>query len=384
MTRVCGAVLATGLLLVPTPAGAQSERYATVSLSSTQIYESNLFAAPSPREPQGDVSFQLGPAFEVGRLSPTLKLVARYGLAAERYVDQVTLNKALARQDAAIELHHRTSRRIALDARTSYVDTRTPRELNLESGIVVGRARAKRFESSSAMTYDWSRSARIHLDYTFTTDALVGGEMSRFHNAGFALETNSAARRNTQRIDYRIRQFGFSDQHSEIWHVVTVGWSRALTRMTTFDAALGPRLSNGTIRPEIAASLNHRGHRGDLSASFSRTQATAIGEGGSFEMQRLAAGFAHHIRRHMTLTARPAFTLGSGQLGRVSVYALELEAAAHPKRGLSVVASSGLGWQKGTLGGLRQDIPYRSLSLGLVVTVPRPSTPGSSRVEHSR
>lgn len=374
MTRMCGAVLATGLLLTPTPAGAQSNRYGTLSFSATQTYESNLFAAPSSREPQRDVLFQFGPAFEVGRLSPALKLVARYGLAAERYMDQVTLNKALARQDAAFEVHHRTSRRIALDASTSYVDTRTPRELNLESGIAVGRARAKRFAAASTMTYDWSRSARLNLDYMFTSDALEGGALSRLHNAGFALERNAAAR-GTHRIDYHVQQFAFGDQRPEVWHVVTAGWSRALTRLTTFDVALGPRLSYGTVRPEISASLRNKLQRGEVSASFSRTQATAIGEGGSFEMQRFAVGFLHHIRRRVTLNARPAFVLGSRDIGRVSVYALDVDATAHPRPGLSVVASGRFGSQQGTLGGRREQIPYRSLSLGLVVTTPRSPTP---------
>jgi hypothetical protein len=229
------------------------------------------------------------------------------------------------------------------------------------------------------MTYDWSRSARLNLDYTFTRDALVGGALSRVHDAGFALEKKSAMRRDTHRIDYRIRQFGFSDQRSEIWHVVTVGWAHAFTRTTTADIALGPRLSSGTIRPEITASLHNRLHQGELSATFSKTQSTAIGEGGSFEMQRLALGFTRHIQRRVTLAVKPAFVLGSREIGRVSVYALDLEAAAHPRPGLSVVASGGLGWQKGTLGGRREEIPHRSVSVGLVVSVP-----SSSRVERIR
>jgi len=373
MTRLAGAVLAIGLLLVPAPAGAQSERYGTVSFSSTQTYESNLFAAPASRDPQPDLVFQLGPAFEVGRVSPALKLVARYGLAAERYVDQVTLNKALARQDAAIELH-RTSRRTTLDAKTSYVDTRTPRELNLESGIAVGRARAKRFSTDSTMTYDWSRSVRLDLSYLFTGDALERGAVSRAHNAGFGVARHSGAR-GTQRIDYHVQQFSFTGQRSELWHVVTAGWSRALTRLTTLEVALGPRFSDGTVRPEINASLRNRLQRGEISASFSKTQVTAIGEDGSFEMQRFALGFVHHIRRAVTLNARPAFMVGSRDHGRVSVYALDVDAATRPRRGLSVVASGRLGSQHGTLGGRREEIPYRSVSLGLVATMPRSSPP---------
>ena len=196
MTRPAGAVLAIGLLLVPAPAGAQSERYGTVSFSSKQTYESNLFAAPSSRDPQPDLVFQLGPTFEVGRVSPAFKLVARYGLAAERYVDQVTLNKALARQDAGIELQHHASRRVELDTIASFVDTHTPGELNLETGLAAARTQAKRFTSASEMTYDWCPSAKLNFHYTFTTDTLAGGALSRTHNADIGLVRHSAARGN--------------------------------------------------------------------------------------------------------------------------------------------------------------------------------------------
>ena len=377
MSRVLGTVLAAVLFLAPDGAHAQG-RYANLSFTATQTYDSNLFAAPSSREPQRDVLFQFGPAIEIGQRSPALTLVARYGLAAERYMDQVTLNRALARQDSTIELHHRTSPRIALDARASYLDTHAPQELNLESGLVAARAHAKRFLTTSEMTYDWTRSARLKFDYTFTRDALAGGVLSSAQNGGVALEKNSAGRRSTARIDYHVRQFDFSGQRSEIWHVVTAGWSRALTRVTTFDIALGPRLSNDTVRPEIATSLHHRLHRGEVSASYSRTQAMAIGEG-SLEMQRFAVGITRPIRRQMTLTARPSFMRGARAVGPVSVYALDVEAAAHPRQGLAVVAAGSLGWQKSTLGSRREEVPRRSLSIGLVVTLPTKATTARRR-----
>jgi hypothetical protein len=370
-TRACGTVVAALLLLAPPPAHAQHDRYAQLSFAATQTYESNLFAAPSSRDPQRDLLLQFGPTLEVGQRSRALEMVARYGLAAERYVDQVTLNRSIARQDAAVELHHHASRRIELDAKASYVDTHSPRELNLDSGIAVGRAHAKRFASSSEITYAWTRSARLAFDYAFTNDALVGGERTRIHNAGVGLERQSTAR-GAHRIDYRIRQVGFNDRRPEIWHVATLGWSRPVTRLTTFDVAVGPRLSNGTLRPDISASLTNRFQRGELSASFASTRATAVGEGGAFEMRRVAFGLVRHVRRDMTLAARPAFMVGSrGPLGRVSVYAVDLEAAAHPKPGLAVVAAGNLGWQTGLLDGRQERIPYRRLSLGLVVTVPR-------------
>ena len=87
-------------------------------------------------------------------------------------------------------------------------------------------------------------------------------------------------------------------------------------------------------------------------------------------MQRFSVGLTRPIRRHMTLTARPSFMRGSREVGPVSVYALDVEAAAHPRQGLAVVATGGLGWQKSTLGSRREEVPRRSLSIGLVATLP--------------
>jgi hypothetical protein len=113
--------------------------------------------------------------------------------------------------------------------------------------------------------------------------------------------------------------------------------------------------------------------------SYSRTELTAIGAAGTFEMHRMAASGTYRPRHHLTLTGTPAF-VRSAQYGReVPIYTLDVEAVAQVTRRLSLTASGRLGQQDGGFfGGPREAIPYRSLALKLMVTLPR-SAPGDAR-----
>ena len=83
------AAIAAALLLLPHAAAAQSEAYVTVSLSTTQVYDTNVFATPSSLGPERDLSSRLGPTVETGFTSVPLRFVGRYGLEAERYLNFV-------------------------------------------------------------------------------------------------------------------------------------------------------------------------------------------------------------------------------------------------------------------------------------------------------
>jgi hypothetical protein len=377
MTRTGKAILMAGVVLVPGAASAQGDPYASVSFATTQTYDDNLFPTVAS-DRQRDLIFRAGPTIEAGYVSVPLKVVARYGFEAERYLDHVAFNKAFARQDAALELYPVTTRRLAVDARASYVETQTPYEFNVETGLTAVRARAQRFSAGPSATYEWSPVTRLSFGYQFTSDALAGGFRAVVHNANLGFERHVGGTQ-ARRLDYQIRHFSFDDRPSEVWHVVTAGWSRAITRRTHLEFALGPRLANRVVRPELTAALRRRLQKGELSASYSRTQATAIGEPGAVDTQRVAGGFVYQAGRRVTLTATPAFMSSARDRVRVSVYLLALEAAGRPTRGLSVVASGHIGLQQGTLDGRRDQIPYRSLSLRLVATLPR-----TSRIAHGQ
>lgn len=379
MTRIWRVVLVACVVLAPAAAGAQADHYAQVSFATSQHYDNNLFASAASGDRQPDVIFRFGPVVEAGYVSVPLRLVARYGFEGERYLEHVALNKNFARQDAAVEVYPFTTRRLTFGAKASYVETHTPNEFNLETGLAAGRARAERLGTGVGATYEWSSVTRLAVGYGFGKDALAGGVASAAHDARIGVENHSDPR-SSRRFDYRFRYFSFGDRATEASHMITAGWSRELTRRTGIELALGPRISDRGIRPELSASIRRRLQNGSLSTSYSRTQTTAIGEQGVIEVQRIAVAAGWQAARRLTLSASPAYITVGRAGARVSIYALDVEATSRSKHGLSVVALGRIGLQAGTLAGRREEIPYRSVSLRLVATFPHTPRGGHGRL----
>src|SRR5207248_10971264 len=175
-----------------------------------------------------------------------------------------------------------------LSGNASYVATQTPGEFNLESQLAVGRARAERTAIGSVATYEWSAVTKATFDYTFARDALAGSAASATHSSRVGLERRTGLR-NSYRVDYQVRHVAFSDGAPEASHVITGGWVHEVTERTGFEVAVGPRVSEGAIRPEASVQLNRQLARGALSVSYSRTELTAIGEHGVIQVHRVAA-----------------------------------------------------------------------------------------------
>lgn len=361
-------------LAAPAAASAQEETYTRMSVSASQIYDGNLFATPASRGPQSDLISRFGPALEAGYVSLPLELVARYEVRAERYLDHPDLNANVAHQDAAIALRYLPVQRLELSVDASYVWTQTPGEFNLESQLVLGRAPAERLAMGSAASYDWSNVTKVTWDYTFEKDTMVGGVASATHHSRVGVAQRRGLR-NTYRVDYQFRHIDFGDGAPVTSYVVTGGWVFGITPRTGFEIAVGPRLTEGTIRPEVSAVLRRQLRRGDLSLGYSRTELTAFGEPGTIDVHRVAASGAFRPARYLTVTGTPAFSRSARDDSHVPVYTLDVEAVIEATRRLSLVASGRIGRQEGTLAGPRETIPYRSLALKLTIALPSSPRP---------
>lgn len=357
-------------VLAPATANGQSEAYGRIAFSTTQVYDDNLFAAPLSQGPETDLIFRFGSAIEAGYLSIPLKLVARYAVDAERYRTHTELNRAMARQDGAIELRYLPIRRLALDAGVSYVETQTPLELNLASQLAFGRVRATRMTASSAATYEWNRVARMTIDYEVETQRAGPTLATTIHSPRVGLERRQNARR-AYRMDYRIRHVSASDGGTEVSHLVMAGWGQEITRLINMEIAAGPRFSEGAVGPELSALLRRRVRHGELSLTYTQTQTIPVGETRLVDLQGLTFGVTYVPVRPLTVTVAPSFARSTRDGKHASVRALHVQAIAQVARRWSVVASNRIGRQEGTLLGLDEVISYRSLSITLRVAFPR-------------
>lgn len=362
--------LLAAVLLAAQPGAAQGVPYATLSFSATRSYEHNVFGVSSSRGPQSDFVWRVGPILEAGHMSPQRTLVARYAVAAEHFSQHAELNRLIAKQDASIGIEQRATRRLALGARASFVETHMPNELNTLTGLTLERARATRLSVGSTAAYEWSRRARLDLEYSFASDTLARGLSTAFHDVRIGME-RKAADRYTARIGYRFQHLGSGERQSDPSHIVTVGWSRDVTRLMRVDVEAGPRITPDAVRPELSLVLRHRLRRGELSAAVANTRTPVIGERGLIDVQRVSAGLSYRPRRRVSLSAAPAFVRSTRGPLRVSAYMLEMDVVVDASRMVSLAASGRLGVQHGTLGGGRpEQVPYRSVSMNLVVNTP--------------
>jgi hypothetical protein len=369
--------LVAAIVLAPEIAGAQNGPYGRVSFSFMPVYESNLFLSAA-RDVQDDVVFRVGPTIEAGYVSSSLSLMSRYGFDAERYADHPSLSGSLARQNAGVELRQIARGRLAFEAKASYLATSSPNELNLDTAIATERVRATRISATPTVRYRLTPTTRLSVEYGFTQDELAGHGVTTTQDLSAGVE--QADRLTSRRIDYRFRQFDFGHGISEPVHVITAGWSRALTRRTGVEMVLGPRLARGAIRPELTTLLRWRLQKGSLSGGYARTQATSIGESGLIDVQRVAMTAEYRPGRYIGLSATPAVIESEQERARVSVYVVDLQAVAETTRGLSIVVTGRFALQQGrmqlheqgTVIERRDQIPTRSVSLRLVTTFPRP------------
>jgi hypothetical protein len=366
-------------VLLPGAAGAQGTSYATVSLSTAQVYDSNLFGTVS-QDRQSDLIVRFGPSIEAGFVSAPLELTGRYAFDADRYLSRPSFSAAVARQDAGFSVRYAPKRRVALGLTASYVDTQMPRELNLESGLAAARGHAARLAARPSLHYEWNPRTTVSSDYEVTRDRLAGGIAATVHAARLGV-VRRADLRNTHRLDYRFRSFGFGGERPAASHTVVVGWERHITRAAGVEVALGPRLSEGTVRPELSAAFRSRFRQADVSLGYSRTEATAIGDRGTLDVQRVAFAFTYRRARDLAVTATPAVFSVARDDRRASVHALDVEAVHQLTPRLSLAASGRISLQRGTLAGGGLDIPHHTASLKLTATLPRTTRvrPGRAR-----
>ncbi len=370
MTRTTWLALIVAGLLTPATAAAQAGAYTRLTVSVTQMHDANLFAAPASAGPQADLVTRLGPELEAGYVSLPLEVVARYGIEAERYLDHPALNSAVANQDATLTMRYVPRPRLSLNVDTSYLSTRTPSELNVDSQLSAGRAPAQRVAMISSMTYNITGAATGIAEYTLGRDAIEGGITTVSHQWRAGVERRTGGR-DTYRADYSVRRIDFAGAAPYTSHVIAGTWTRRFTPRTSLELMAGPRVGGRTIRPEISARLRRQLARGEWSAVYSRTELTAIGEPGPIDVQRIGLSASYRPARRIALTATPAATRSAAGGRKVPVYSLDAESAIEASRGLTVVAWARVGRQEGALRGPAGTIPYQHLGVKLMITLPR-------------
>lgn len=310
----CGLVMTVLTLAAPAAAQAISWR---PSIAAAEVYDDNVFFAPSA--PESDFIFRVTPAVDATYGSPRLTLTGRYSLDAERYQAHPNLDEAVARQQGTLTLHYVPTPALTFSTDAAYLTTTTPQEFNLETGLAVGRGRARRFEGRPTLRVRFYCRTDGTFEFGFVRDEIeptalapaLGAESIDASTAAFTLRRALRAT-DAATVEYRLNAYqfggpaGIGDTSGTLTsHVVLLGWAHAFSPITSMTLRAGPRASPGGLRPELSIDLRRRLERGSLSLTYVRTEDAAIGVAGTVEVSRAGLRFDAHPTRRIEVSAGP-------------------------------------------------------------------------------
>lgn len=313
-------VAMTGVLV-----GAQTTLDVRPFLSATEVHDSNLFSTSS--DPQSDVISRFSPGLESDYRSMLQTLTGRYTLDVERFARHAELSALSARQHGTIGWQYRPTPRLALTAGGELLTTRTPSELNAESGLTFARERAQRAIAHSSLRRQFSPRTSGTIEYSWTEDRLARGFKSQMHSAT-ASTTRLLSPRHTLNAGYRFREFRFGsagiERSAVSSHSLSVGWTHPITRRVRMAIGAGPRVTGDALGPELSASVETTLKSLNLSLAYARTQTTVIGVNGAVDMNNVTATVAWTPSRSLHMRMTPGFFRNAVAGQQADVYMLAI------------------------------------------------------------
>lgn len=299
--------------------------YVTPSLSVGEVYDDNLFFAPTSQREE-DWFTRVSPGILAGYQSTPLTLIGRYTFDSEVYNKHPELTTVQMRQNGSIELKSKQSPSLSLSAIGAYFQTRTPFELNTLTGVAVRRIRADRYSANPAFEYRPDPLTKATGDYLYSKDLMVGFITIDSHITNLGLDRRITAH-DTVGPGYIGRHFEFAGFGSTTSHAFTLGWSRDLTSHTKVSLRAGPRFIAGALdsEPEALASISYKLGRRALSFTYSNILTTVIGQAGVAKAESFGIDGSYEFLEHLKLSVAPTLYKITSQTFKITVYALNFE-----------------------------------------------------------
>jgi hypothetical protein len=271
-------------------------------MGTSVVYDDNVYHRPAA---EGDLSIRFSPRLEVRRQTERLTLSGRGELDADRFSQHPELSTDRGREAAGIDLRYAGSPRLTFTEAAAFTATETPDDLNELTALMPGRVRAQRLLLQSAAAYALAPRTTVTMAYLATADHLAGGVAVSMQTASASLERH-VSMRDAITLDYAEQHFGFDGDEGGVSRAATIQWTREAGRDTTLTLRAGPRVTDGSVAPEISLSARRALRAGSVSLSYQQTQTTLIGLAGIARTTSARAGFEREIRPRVTLRTTAA------------------------------------------------------------------------------
>jgi hypothetical protein len=232
-----------------------------------------------------------------------------------------------------------------------YLDTKTPSELNLGSGLAVGRSLGTRTSAFPSIEYRLGRYWTMTGAFLVAHDTL-DGRVSDTQTAMGGID-HRVSSHHTMSLRYEHRWFDFTGgdkAESSTAEVVTAGWLGELGERTLLLLRAGPRFGKGEVSAEVLAMLKQRVKRGLVTVTYAKTQATTLGTSGALDTQSLVATLALRLSKNLEVASGPGLYRNSLRGLEVHALRLNLETLWHFSPWLHLGASYSLDLQQPDFG----------------------------------
>jgi hypothetical protein len=339
-------ILAVDLAL---PGAARSQTNVTLvpSVSVSAVSDDNIFTTETR---SADQTTLVSPGLEGSVETPRGSLLGSYSFDMLRSAYFAALNNLEARRHGMFDGHFRQTPQLTLALNGHYDRSDNSGELNFETGFLLERRRAQRWQLTPSFAYQTSPTVTIRGQYDWVREALEQTIVANEHVARFGVWRQLSTRTSIS-AGYLGRYF-VNGAETERSSTALFGWAREMDPFTILSLQAGPRLSSrGQLAPEIVASLARRAP--DLigyAFDYWRGESIILGVLGPVEIQSATGKFIWPIRHTVDLTTA-AGTYHSASLtqGESRIYHGEIVVSWSPKPFYAIAASYGADFQRGDL-----------------------------------
>jgi hypothetical protein len=330
-------------LALPLEARAQSRVTFVPSVSVSSVFDDNPFATVTG---SGDQMTLLTPGLEGVFLTPTVKINGLYAFEMQRAIEHPTLNDLEARRHAMLAGVFRPSPKSTLTVDGSYDRTNSAGDLNFETGILLGRRRAQRWQAGPSTVYQVTPRTILSASYAWTNEGISGTSPENEHVLRAGL-TRQLSPRFAASVGYLERHF--VGTHVRVSETPLFGWTYAVTPFTRLTLQGGPRqAARGGLEPEIVAAFARKGTRVGFRLDYWRGESITLGVTGPVEMNSATAQVTSPVMRKVALGIYGGFfDSASISQGKARVYHGEILAVRGPAGPVVVSLSYGADFQRG-------------------------------------
>lgn len=344
------ALLIVIVALAGADAGAQARMELAPSVAFSTAYDDNIFTT---QEGSGDAMMLVTPAFEAFYESPTTSLRGLYTFDMQRAVGYSTLNSLDAKRHAMINTGVQINPQLRLSLIGRYDVSDRPGDLMFDTGVLLGRQRARRYQLTPAIAIRVRPRTSITAQYDATKEALGADMRGDMYIARLGVSRMQTTR-DVWAVNYLGRTFAngadmFNPAATERSHAVLFGYNRAVGVGTNFSVQGGPRVSTyGNNKPELLANFSRQIRVGKLGLDYWQGETIIMGIRGPVDLQSFSFKSSWPIRRNLELGAHAGvFSSQTLYQGHARVFHPELVASYSPGGPYVVAASYGVDFQKG-------------------------------------